>query len=354
MTESSNRKKKVGLPPGSMVYTGENPQHKINIDVLYYDDDVVERQFLDEKSLGELKKDFKGKTWINIDGIHNISLVKKIGRMFGLDELIMEDLVNSTQRAKVEERENYLFIVVKMLNLNLISKDIGYEQLSFIVFDDCLITFQETPGDDFDSIRTRLEICNSKIRKRSIGYLTYMILDSIVDNYFVVLADLEVDIDKMEAKIINSSTTDDLESIIFLKQKVTTLKRAIAPIRELITRLQTNNIGENLNDDMKIYLTDLSDHGIIVHDGIEILNNRVRELVILYNSTISNGTNDIMKILAIISTIFMPLNFLTSLYGMNFVNMPELKTKNGYFVLIGVMIGLVFTMFAYFKRKKWL
>ncbi|MBR8700436.1 Cobalt/magnesium transport protein CorA [Fusobacterium sp. DD29] len=354
MDESKNRKKKIGLPPGSILYTGENPQHKVNIEMIAYNDSVIKREIFDEdENLDVLKKDFKGVKWINIDGIHNIALIKKIGDLFNLDNLVMEDVANSTQRAKVEEREDYLFIVLKMLNINLISKDITYEQISFIVGEDYLLTFQETPGDVLDSVRARIESPNYKMRKKSIGYLTYAILDSIVDYYFMVLDEVEIEIDKLESKVINDSEREDLQSIITLKQKVSTLKRTIGPIRELITRLQTKSVAEYLNEDIKIYLTDLSDHGIIVYDTLDILNTRVTELIQLYHSTISNGMNEIMKILAIISTVFMPLSFLTSLYGMNFDNMPELHTRYGYFFLLGAMFVLVLGMIAYFKNKKW-
>lgn len=357
MTESStkNRKKKIGLPPGSILYTGENPQHNINIELLAYNDSVIKRELLDENSdLNILTENFKGVRWININGIHDIALIKKIGKLFNLDNLVMEDVVNSTQRAKVEEREDYLFIVLKLLNINLISKDISYEQISFIVGEDYLLTFQESPEDILDSVRSRIESPNYKMRKKSVGYLTYAILDTIVDNYFIVLDEVEIEIDRLESKVINNSDRDDLQSIINLKQKVSTLKRTIGPIRELIARLQTKTISEYLNEDISIYLTDLADHEIIVYDTLDVLNTRVTELIQLYHSTISNAMNEIMKILAIISTIFMPLSFLTSLYGMNFDNMPELHTVYGYFFLLAFMVLLVLGMLAYFKNKKWL
>lgn len=170
----------------------------------------------------------------------------------------------------------------------------------------------------------------------------------------MLLDEVEMEIDRLESKVINNSEREDLQAIITLKQKVTTLKRTIGPIRELISRLQTNSVAEYLNDDIKIYLTDLSDHGIIVHDTLDILNSRVTELIQLYHSTISNGMNEIMQILAIISTIFMPLSFLASLYGMNFEYMPELQSKYGYFIILGIMFVLVLAMLAYFKRKKWI
>lgn len=354
MNDSSNRKKKVGLPPGSIIYTGEDSNHKISIEVFSYNDSIIKKENYSEDDDFVFDKNFRGVTWVNIDGIHNIPLIKKVGEMYDLDNLVLEDLVNSTQRAKVEEREDYLFIVMKMLNLNLISKEIGYEQVSFILGEDYLLTFQESPGDIFDTIRARIESHNSKMRKKSVGYLAYTIIDTIVDNYFLILDEVELEIDRLESKVIDNSDKDDLQSIMTLKQKVTTLKRSISPIRELIAKLQSKGLTEYFNDDIKIYLTDLYDHGIIVCDTLDILNSRVTELVQLYHSTISNGMNEVMKILAIISTIFMPLSFLASLYGMNFKYMPELEWRDGYYVILCVMFILVLGMLAYFKRKKWL
>lgn len=352
--ESKNRKKKVGLPPGSVIYTGENPKHKINIEFMAYNDSIIKKEILDQNSdLSVLTEDFKGVKWINVDGVHDITLIKRIGDLFDLDNLIMEDVANSTQRAKVEEREDYLFIVLKRLSQDPITNDITYEQIALIVGDDYLLTFQESPGDVLDSVRARIESPNNRMRKKSVGYLTYAIMDTIVDYYFMVLDEVEVEIDALESKVINDSEREDLQAIIDLKQKVSTLKRTVGPIREVVTKLQTKTVEEYLNEDIKIYLTDLADHGFIVYDTLDVLNTRVTELIQLYHSTISNDMNQIMKILAIISTIFMPLSFITGLYGMNFEYMPELHAKDGYYITLGCMLILILSMIAYFKKKKW-
>lgn len=353
---SKNRKKKVGLPPGSIVYTGDNPRRDIHIDFMAYNDSVIKKERLTENSnLDILTENFKGVKWINIDGLHDTTLIKKIGEIFDLDNLIMEDITNSTQRAKVEEREDYLFIVLKRLNMDPKTEEICYEQMSLIVAEDYLLTFQETPGNVLDSVRNRITSSNSnnRMRKKGVGYLAYAIIDTIVDYYFMILDEVEMNIDQLESKVIDDSDRDDLQAILDLKQTVTTLKRTIGPIREVVTKLQSKTVEEYLNDDIKIYLTDLSDHGIIVCDTIDALNTRVTELIQLYHSTISNDTNEIMKILAIISTIFMPLSFITGLYGMNFKYMPELNARYGYFVTLGFMILLILGMIAYFKKKKW-
>lgn len=350
----ASRSKKNGLPPGSIVYTGENPNHEVSMTVIYYNEAVFIKEVYHSIEDFHFNQNFVGNTWINIDGISDVEYIKKIGQYFHLDNLTLEDLVNPEQRVKLEEREEYLFLILKMLTLNLITEEIEYEQLSFILENNILITFQETPKDVFDGIRYRLEADKTKIRSLSTGYLAYTLIDAIVDNYFVILDEVEKELDNLEAKVIDKSRKEDLESILELKQSISSLKRFIAPLRELVAKLQTRGMRGYFSEDMRIYLNDLYDHSIITFETVEMLNNRVHELVQLYHSTISNDMNQIMKILAVISTIFMPLSFLTGLYGMNFKYMPELESPRGYFILLGFMVLLVFGMLFYFKKKKWI
>lgn len=352
----ASRNKKIGLPPGSIVYTGENPEHEVSVTIIYYNESIFRKEVYSSKEVFKVNFAFPGNIWINIDGINDIGLIQKIGNIFHIDNLILEDLVNPEQRVKLEEREEYLFLILKTLNLNLITEEIEYEQLSFILQDNVLITVQETPKDSFDSIRYRLdsERAKGRIRSRSIGYLAYALIDTIVDNYFLILDEVEKEIDGLEEKVINKSEREDLEIILDLKQSISSLKRFITPLRELVAKLQTRGMREYFEEDMRIYLNDLYDHSIIIFENIEMLNSRVHELVQLYHSTVSNDMNQIMKILAVISTIFMPLSFLTGLYGMNFQNMPELHSPFGYFILLGFMFLLVVGMLFLFKKKKWI
>lgn len=354
MNSHASRRKKIGLPPGTIVYTGENANHNVSVTVIYYNEHSFQKLVYSAEDIFQIDLNFPGKIWINVDGISNVTLIKNLGKHFNIDNLVLEDLVNPEQRVKLEEREEYLILILKMLNLNLITEEIEYEQISLILKDNILITVQETPNDVFDGIRARLEIEKSKTRLRSAGYLAYSLIDAIVDNYFLILDDVEKEIDALEEKVIDNSEREDLESILDLKRSISILKRFISPIRELVTKLQTRAMQEYFEEDMSIYLNDLSDHSIITFENVEMLNNRVHELVQLYHSTISNDMNQIMKILAIISTIFMPLSFIVGFYGMNFKYMPELEMKYAYFVVIGFMVLLVFAMLFYFKKKKWI
>mgnify|MGYP000921467806 FL=1 len=349
----SNSNRKLGLMPGSVVYTGENPNYNITITVIYYSKDSHKREvFLADDKI-DIDLEFNGNIWINIDGINDVNLIKEIGGIFNIDSLSLEDIANPEQRVKIDDRDSYIHIILKMLQMELLTKEVQYEQLSLIIKDNILITFQETPYDMFESIRSRVENPNTKLASKDISYLAYILIDTIVDNYLLVLDEVETEIDDIENKLVESADRGDLENILSLKQNIAVLKKFISPVRELISKLQTRSMLNYFHEDMKYYLSDLNDHGIIVFDTVDMLNNRATELIQLYHSMISNTMNEIMKILAIISTIFMPLSFIVGLYGMNFEYMPELKWHYGYFISIGLMVGLVILMIIYFKKKKW-
>jgi len=339
--------------PGSVVYTGENPNYNITITVIYYSKDFHKRETFSSTDKIDIDLKFKGNIWINIDGINDVNLIKDIGKMFDIDTLSMEDIANPEQRVKIDDRDTYILIILKMLQMEILTKDVQYEQLSLVIKKNILITFQETPYDPFEIIRTRLEIAGARLRSQDVSYLAYILIDIIVDNYLLILDEVENEIDEIGSQLIESADRDDLENILALKQNIAVLKKFISPVRELISKLQTRSMLNYFHEDMKYYLGDLNDHGIIVFDTVDMLNNRATELLQLYHSMISNTMNEIMKILAIISTIFMPLSFIVGLYGMNFEYMPELKWHYGYYITLGLMASLVILMIFYFKKKKW-
>ena len=349
----SNSNRKLGLMPGSVVYTGENPNYNITITVIYYSKDFHKRETFSSTDKIDIDLKFKGNIWINIDGINDVNLIKDIGKMFDIDTLSMEDIANPEQRVKIDDRDTYILIILKMLQMEILTKDVQYEQLSLVIKKNILITFQETPYDPFEIIRTRLEIAGARLRSQDVSYLAYILIDIIVDNYLLILDEVENEIDEIESQLIESADRDDLENILALKQNIAVLKKFISPVRELISKLQTRSMLNYFHEDMKYYLGDLNDHGIIVFDTVDMLNNRATELIQLYHSMISNTMNEVMKILAIISTVFMPLSFIVGLYGMNFEYMPELKWHYGYYITLGLMVGLVILMIIYFKKKKW-
>lgn len=349
-------RKKIGLQPGTLLYTGDK---KITTEIpithyIYSNDSFKKNSFIFEKDLS-LKIDCSCVNWINIGGIHNTDLIKKVGDLFNIDSMILEDLLNNSQRPKLEIRDDFIFITLKMITLNKEKNSYEYEQISFILFSNLLITFQENPFDAFDSIRNRIEKGIGKLKNKKEGYLTYSLIDRIVDNYFLIIDDLEEKIDDLEERVTTDPSKEDFENILVLKKELLKFRKAIFPLKELSSRLKDSDVKEFLieDNDIDIYLHDLQDHIIIVNETNDTLFNRGNELLQLYHSTISTGMNEIMKFLTMISSIFIPLSFLAGLYGMNFEFMPELKWAYGYYFILILMFAIIIGSAIFFKKKKW-
>ena len=344
------KNKKVGLAPGTLVYTGELKDEKIKIIFYSYNEETIKKVIdnsLDKLSLFN-EKNFVN--WIAIEGVHDVELIKKIGTFYEIDNLVLEDILNIDQRPKFEEREKYISFFLKMIYLNKKNNEIEYEQISFILGEGYLITFQEKTGNIFDNLQERIENGIGRLRKKKENYLMYALFDIIVDNYFLILEDFEEKIEALEEKIVNNPSQKIIEDIISLKKEISKFKRNVIPIKEILIKI--SNV-DYFDESMNIYLKDLHDHGTIIYESIEIIYNRSNDLIQLCHSSIGNNMNEIMKILTTISTIFIPLSFLAGLYGMNFQYMPELSWEYGYYFILGLMFIVVAGMILYFKRKNW-
>lgn len=344
------KNKKVGLAPGTLIYTGELKDEEIKIILYSYNKETVKKVI--DNSLDKLsffnEKDFVN--WIVIEGVHDVELIKKIGVFYEIDNLILEDILNINQRPKFEEREKYISFFLKMIYLNKKSDEIEYEQISFILGEGYLITFQEKTGNIFNNLQERIENGIGKLRNKKENYLMYALFDIIVDNYFLILENFEERIEVLEEKIVNNPSQKIIEEIISLKKEISKFKRNVIPIKEILIKI--SNI-DYFDESMNIYLKDLHDHSTIIYESIEIIYNRSNDLIQLCHSSIGNSMNEIMKILTTISTIFIPLSFLAGLYGMNFKYMPELSWEYGYYFILGLMFIVVAGMILYFKRKNW-
>lgn len=352
LKKKKKKTKAPGLPPGTIVYTGDESSRAINIEIFTFDNDTVSRK----KCLGisQISLQPEKTNWINVDGVHDIGLMREMGEKFQIDNFILEDMSNINQRPKIEERDNHIFITLKMLRFDTNLKKVISEQISLLISETYLLTFQEEPGDVFNPIRDRIESGIGKIRKKSHDYLAYSVLDAIVDNYFIVLEHMEEEIDSLEERIIHNSSKEDLYLILKLKQDFIALKRAMMPTREVMIKLShTKNINL-FKEDMHIYVNDVYDHSLIIYELVENMGNRVTSLIEIYHSTVNSLMNDTMKVLTIMSTIFVPLTFLAGVYGMNFKYMPELDMKYGYATVLLVMLITAFIMLRVFKKKKWL
>ena len=347
------RSKKKGLPPGTLIHIGEKKAEEVKITVIEYDEKNVQEKEVEAIEECFIFKEKPVVTWINIEGIHRIENIQKLGDCHGFHPLVLEDILNTDQRPKMEDYKDYLYIVLKMLH-NEKSPEIVAEQISLILGPNFVISFQEgIESDVFNPLRERIRSGKGRIRRMGADYLAYALIDAVVDNYFVILEKIGEEIEYLEEELVKNPTTQTLHKIHRLKREMIFLRKAVWPLREVIGALER---GEStlISDAIKIYLRDVYDHTIQVIDTIETSRDMLSGMLDIYLSSISNRLNEIMKFLTIIGTIFIPLTFIAGVYGMNFEYMPELKWRWGYFALLTLMSGIGITMLFYFKKKKWL
>jgi len=348
----SKTSEKSGLPPGTLIHIGKVKTEKVKITAINYNVDDF-NQF--ECSLEECLqfKDSNKFYWINIDGLQNTEVIGEVGKQLNLHPLLLEDILNTNQRPKVEEFDNYLFLTLKMLGISKKGDKIISEQVSFVLGNNWLLSFQEQQGDVFDVIRTRLRENKGIIRKKGTDYLLYSLIDAIVDNYFFVTEYFSDKIEILEEQILHNPSQESLQKIQKLKRLLMNFRKSIIPLREAVASLQKYNV-ELIKESTFRYLRDVYEHLIHLSDSLEAQRDMLASIMDLYLSGISNKMNEVMKVLTIIATIFIPLTFIAGVYGMNFENMPELHWKFGYFIIWGIMIIVAVIMINYFKRKKWL
>jgi len=347
------RSEKAGLPPGSLIHVGERKAEKVKIRILDYD----EAQF-EEKEAKNIEESFPFKdkptvTWINIDGLHEVEIIEKLGSHFGLHPLLLEDILNTDQRPKMEDYGEYIFVVLKMIYPGEKKDEIEAEQVSLIFGSNFVISFQEHEGDVFNPIRDRIRSNKGRIRKAGADYLTYALLDAIVDNYFLILENAGEKIEDTEQQLATNPSPETLQYVREMKNEMIFLRKSIWPLRELINGLERSE-SPLIHESTGAYLRDVYDHTIQIIDTIESYRDMISGMVDLYLSSISNKMNEVMKVLTIFASIFIPLTFIAGIYGMNFEFMPELKWHWAYFALLGFMLLVGISLVFYFRRKKWL
>jgi len=355
MFESLHRRvRKKGLPPGTVTYVGRAQNKAVALELIHSGPEGVRQTSLDSPEGCAAYVDAPGLTWINVDGLHDPECITRLGAIFHLHPLVLEDIVHTGQRPKLDELDDAIFVVLKMLRYNEEERVIEDEQVCFVLRQNVLLTFQEKGnGDVFGEVRKRLLSGAGRLAKSGPDYLMYALIDATVDNYFLVLERMGEDIEEVEEALLTSPTPDELETIHGLRREALFLRKFIWPLREVLARLEKG--GSHLVQDATIfYLRDLYDHTIQVMDTVETFRDMLSGMLELYLSNVSLKLNETMKVLTIISTIFMPLSFLASLYGMNFRHMPELETEYGYYVVLAVMACTVTGMVLFFRRKGWI
>ncbi|HIJ71089.1 MAG TPA: magnesium/cobalt transporter CorA [Planctomycetes bacterium] len=347
------RLKKAGLPPGTLVHIGERKLESVRITFIDYDE-----QSFQEKQLDNIEECFGFKvtptvTWINIDGLHQTDIIEQVGKHFELHPLILEDILNTTQRPKAEDLEENIFIVLNMLSYNDRTQAVQSEQVSMVLGRNFVISFQENIGDVFEQIRDRLRNAKGRIRKMGPDYLVYSLIDAIVDSYFVILEKIGENIEQLEERLIHNPSDETLHQIHILKRELIGLRRSVWPLRELVGGIERSE-SVLIKESTEMYLRDVYDHTIQVIDTVESYRDMVSGMLDIYLSSISNRMNAVMKVLTIIATIFIPLTFIAGIYGMNFKYMPELEWRFGYGLVLIIMVIVTCIMLVYFRKKKWL
>jgi magnesium transporter len=344
---------KQGLPPGSLVHIGEPSDDAVTISVFEYQEHEVKEHHYECLDSG-LPTSGKGAvTWIDVEGVHQVETIRCLGASYNLHPLVLEDIVSTVQRPKVEDYDDYLFVVVKML-LPQPDGDFASEQLSLVLGRDYVLTFQEgIQGDVFEPVRERVRTGKGKIRAMGADYLAYTLLDAVVDRYFTVLENFGERLISIEESIALRPQPQSLVQLNDLKKEVIYLRRSIWPLREVLSYLERDDTTL-IRDTTRLFMRDVHDHAVQTIETVETYRDLLSGMLDLYLSSLGNRTNEIMKFLTIIGTIFIPLTFIVGVYGMNFKNMPELEWHYGYFFVLGLMVLITIGMVIYFKRRKWL
>lgn len=344
---------KAGLSPGTLIHIGKKSSEKTHISIIDYDATNYSEQICESPNECIPFKTTKSVSWINIDGLHNTNIIEEIGKNFQLHPLLLEDILNTGHRPKVEEFDNYTFITLKMLGLSEKGNSIISEQVSIILGDTWVISFQEQQGDIFDALRLRIKENKGMIRQQGTDYLVYRLIDTVVDNYYFITEYISETIEELQEMVLKSSERSSLLEIQKLKREIIGLRKSVLPLREAVSELHKDET--NLIKTATIrYLRDVYEHIIHVIDSLDSQRDMLASIMDLYLTGVSNKMNQVMQLLTIIATIFIPLTFIAGIYGMNFDNMPELHWKYGYFGIWAIMIVVIVLMIIFFKRKKWL
>ncbi|MEJ1221959.1 magnesium/cobalt transporter CorA [Sediminicola sp. 1XM1-17] len=348
----SRAHKKVGKAPGTVTYLGLREGEKSNVGIIEFDESSFQ---IYHTELIEQILEFKNSSatsWINVVGLSDEIYIENLGKALEINPLSVEDAVNTNQRPKIDEYEDYIFCVLKMIYLDAKNELVG-EHVALVLMDKAVVVFQELKEDVFNGLRDRIHTKSGRIRSRGADYLLFALLDAIIDNYFVVLENISGQIEELEEEVYDNPTPETARKIQDLKKEVLKVRRWISPVKELINRLIESD-NPLITKDTKLFLKDLMDHCLEINESLQIYREMSMSLLEMYMSNVSNKMNEVMKVLTIMASIFIPLTFIAGIYGMNFSYMPELQWKYGYFAVWAVMLTLFIGMLIFFKRKRWL
>lgn len=345
--------KKPGMSPGTIGYSGEAPSEPICLRLIHYNASEMTPHTFENIDDMLTYKDKPGVKWFNIDGLYNAETLHKIQNAFGIHPLAMEDISNTDQRPKIDDYEDHIFVVVKMVYYSAEHEEVLAEQISFVLGKDYVFSFQEKRGDVFSSVRERLRgSASGNLRKNGPDYLLYALLDAIVDHYFLVLEKISESLEELDDEVTEGPTQKTLAEANALKKEIVYLRKIAWPLREIFNSL-TRSESKLIKKGTLAFLRDVYDHTTQILETIEIFREMVSSIFEMYQSSQGNRMNQVMKVLTVIATIFMPPTFIAGIYGMNFDYMPELHNKYGYFVALFLMISSMTGMLVYFRKKGW-
>jgi magnesium transporter len=345
------RSQKAGLPPGTPMYLGHNPTEQAKITVIHYDLTELEEKEVEHIEECFYFKDKQTVNWVNVDGLH-AGIIAQLGNCFGVPALVLEDILNTDQRPKLEDFDHNLYIVLKMLSCNPQRQDILIEQVSLVLGANYVLSFQEQSGDVFEPVRERIRCGRGQLRKAGPDYLAYALLDAIVDNYFLILEMLGEQIGAVEEELLTNPTPKTVQNIHHLKREMIYLRKSVWPLREVITALSREEVAL-VTPLTRTHLRDVHDHTIQVIETIETYREILAGMLELYLSSMSHKMNEVMRVLTVIATIFIPLSFIAEVYDLNFF-IPEVHWPWGYLTILSLMALIGIGMLIYFRRKKWL
>ena len=344
----------VGHAPGTLIPIEKEVVQPLKLTLFEYGSDYAAQERQPPSIADCLPFDPKFPvSWLNVDGGHQLETIEEIGDQLKVHPLILEDILDPGQRPKLDVLDHYIFIEINMMLWDQGQNQIEAEQVSMILGENYLVTFQEHEKDVFDPIRRRLRESSSRINKQGADYLAYSLIDAIVDHYFLILENLGEQVEFLEEELVTNPDPGTLQSIHELKRELIFLRKSVWPLREVISALERGD-SPLFQDSTLIYLRDVYDHTIQIIETVETFRDMVSGMLDIYLSSVSNRMNEVMKVLTIIATVFIPLSFIVGVYGMNFQYMPELGWKWGYLGVWVVILLVVMGMLIYFRRKKWL
>lgn len=349
------RSAKSGLPPGTLVHIGERHVEEPRITLIRYEGERFEESTVSADRVVRPPRDQAGVVWYHVAGLHDVAVLERLGEVFGLHPLILEDMLNTEQRPKIDEAEEYAFLVLKgFVTGDKPAGELISEQISLVLGSNWVLSLQEREGNRFDTVRDRIASSQGRFCRHGADYLAYALLDQIVDGYFAVLEEMRERIGEVEEAVLEHPAPATLQALQRLKREEAFLRKSVWPLREVVSRLERLE-SPLLRPSTVIYLRDVYDHVIQVIDAIENDRDMLAGLLDIYLSSLNNRMNEIMKVLAVIATIFMPMTFLAGVYGMNFKHFPEIDWAWGYpYLFWGLVVAMGLSMFAYFRRKKWM